>query len=117
MNETRANHSPFRNILKLLVIIGLLFLSADLFYKWYMTGTLTGIGFSDSDIQKIENDIKEKYDGKNGLSVEKVALIKTSDTTLEGFVELRNNNNDRIQQSCEAKKGENLRIIWKCSNK
>jgi hypothetical protein len=97
----------------LFFIVGL-YVVTDLSYRYINTGTFSGKGFSAAETERIQDDIKSQYESKEGNKVLKIALAKVSPMKLEGFVQIQPKKGAAYTQECEALKGENLRITWRC---
>lgn len=85
-----------------------------LFANVSRTGTVSGNGFSDADVQNIERDIREKYANGSGATVQEVQLIRESPTKLSGYVTLKQASVGTIQKTCSATMGVDAQIIWEC---
>lgn len=91
----------------------LILIGVGLFFNWNETGSMTGHGFSDQDVTKCEQSIRDEF-AKRGLKVEEVHLIKKSATELAGLVKLRAPLLGSIEKSCTATMGDGGQYIWQC---
>lgn len=105
--------APFKILLVLIVFL----FGADLWLKYTRTGTLSGKGFSEKQVSELQESIKRKIEESDDVKVSEVFLIKVSPMNLEGYVNLTLPSGEKYQNQCTAKKGENLKVMWRCTSK
>ena len=84
-------------------------------YNFSNTGSLSGNGFSDSDVRKIEQDIQAEYAKVAGAKVEQVEMLKESPRKLTGFAKVKFPVVGVLSKSCTATMDDDRRIIWRCN--
>jgi hypothetical protein len=114
VTNQRKLQKSMKSFGKFLFFIVGLYVVTDLSYRYINTGTFSGKGFSAAETERIQDDIKSQYESKEGNKVLKIALAKVSPMKLEGFVQIQPKKGAAYTQECEALKGENLRITWRC---
>jgi hypothetical protein len=87
---------------------------AGLAYNWEKTGTPSGIGFTDAAVTSIEQDIRDEFAERRGITVEDVQMVKESPRKLTGFVRIKAPFVGSINKQCTATMGEDGRSIWRC---
>src|SRR5262245_51713186 len=83
---TRSVTSQFKMrpgfLIALLVIVVLI--GAGWIYNWNRTGTISGRGFSNTDISSIDQSIRSEFSQRPGVTVEEVQLYRESPRKLTG---------------------------------
>lgn len=84
-------------------------LSAAAYFFW-------PAGFSDADIERVRQSIRQEYAKKEGITVVDVTMIKKSNRELTGFVQLKASAGDDSQTvDCTASMAESGgQYIWRC---
>ena len=95
------------------IVIAVLF-AAGLIYNWSNTATVSGTGFTDSDIPRIEQDIKTKLAKEQKLTVTEVYLQRESPRKLVGFAKVKVPLLGEVNKSCSATMGEDGKSMWEC---
>lgn len=101
-------------VVALLAIVGLFAIGWA--YNWSKTGSITGRGFSDDDVAKIEQSIRENFEKRGGVTVEEVQMIRVEPRRLQGFAKLKLPLIGAVSRTCTATMGEDGRSIWQCGN-
>lgn len=72
--------------------------------------------FSDQDIANVERSVKAEFEGRGGLSVTSVHLIRESATKLTGYVKIHSDDlGIDVQKACTATYGtDGKEIAWRC---
>jgi len=91
-----------------------LLLAAGLTYNWSRTGSMTGNGFSEADIPRIEQDITSELSKRRGVKVEEVKMMKESTRRLTGFAKVRVPLLGEVNRNCTATMGEDGQSMWEC---
>jgi hypothetical protein len=83
-------------------------------YNWSQTGSLTGHGFTDADVTRIEQSIRGEFGKRSGVTVDEVHMVKESPTKMTGFAKIHVPLLGSINKACTATMGDNGQSIWQC---
>ncbi len=83
-------------------------------YNWNTTGSVTGRGFTDSDIANIEQSIRSEFGNRRNITVQDVQMLRTSPRSLTGFVKVKALLLGTVTKTCTASMGDDGRSIWQC---
>jgi hypothetical protein len=112
-----ARQSKLRPVFAVPGIIVLGIFVVGWIYNWSRTGTLSGNGFSDDDVRRMEQGIRDELSKQSGVTVEDVQLIKESPKKLTGFAKVRMPPRGAITESCTATLGEDGHSISRCTER
>lgn len=113
---TGGTDIQMKSLMKVIFYLVFVYIGAVLSYQYTKTGTFSGKGFSREEVQKIKDEMKKEIESSGKKKVLKVAMAKVAPQRLEGFVKIKLVSGSRYALDCEAIKGENLHIIWKCNS-
>jgi len=96
-----------------LAIFVLLVGGAFAVYNWSRTGSPTGHGFTQADVTRVEQDIRQQF-GKQGSRVDDVEMMIQSPTQLTGFAKVKMPLLGDITKNCSATMGTTGQYMWQC---
>jgi hypothetical protein len=99
-------------LVALLIIVALI--GVGWAHNWSQTGTLSGHGFSDTDISNIDQAIRAELSKSPGVAVEDVQLLRESPRRLTGFAKIKVPLLGNVSKSCTATMGDDGRSFWQC---
>lgn len=94
-------------VIVVLIVMGLV-------YNYSRTGSLTGLGFSDRDISRIQDDIRAHFSERRGVTVEDVNLLRESPRKLSGYAKIKVPILGVMTKNCTATMGDDGRSLWQC---
>jgi hypothetical protein len=116
-NTLNSAKSQFkmRPVFKVALVVILLLFGAGIFFNWSNTGTLSGRGFTDADVERIEQGIRAEFSKREGIKVEEVKMIRESPRKMTGFATIRAPLIGAVHKSCSATMSEDGQTIWECT--
>ena len=76
-----------------------------------------GTGFSDADIDKVKQSIREEFSKRDGVTITDVEMLRESPKKLTGFVKAQVSMfgvSREIMSACTATMGDSNEYIWNC---
>jgi hypothetical protein len=80
----------------------------------FMSLAACNSGFTDEDIAKVKESIRDEFDKRPGVKVVEVQMLKESPNKLMGFVKAKAPLFGEITKSCSATMGEGHEYLWRC---
>lgn len=114
-SESTKSQFKMRPAFAMLAIPLLALIVAGIWSNLTRTGSISGQGFSENDVLRIEQSIRSEFAKRPGVKVESVEMMKESPRKLTGFARIRVPLLGEISKSCTATMGVDGQSMWQCS--